>query len=547
MPRSTLESGTLPRKGTMEPSSARLVVSDWVKCSVAPGMAFNISAASSPSSTMRLCQRNLIASSLLARAGWARRMPRLTAAAMVVSASAVLRSWITFSNSAMRASRAVTCASPCGIHACAPCSSDFNFGPPGAINCFQKTKQTVNRASCLKIGFKNVQAYKVWHGANGWLDSCPCSAAALGPPGTRYLAVQVSLDVYDYAFNETRCIGCCDAGDNPVIIDTYDRQHDVFTSQVVIGRTNGQATVTQVSQERSEIQQEGSNPCTDPSYLSCSSPYGNCATPGFTWGYYSIVQLTAACDPRYVGLVNTIVNACPQNFSHHINSSGDPTPPFGISSIWGNPGVLTVSVSETVIQVNYQDDTFASGGTGIVAAITITLSSPYAGSDCVNDCIALLGEWNLTDDLVYPWRSDTMVNLAPLVTYDESNRGDPLSWIISPAGVYGGGTGALLGAPTPCNAAQGCCDLYWNPTHPNYSYGIIDDEGDMGWILGSYGAYSPPWCPQPTPPNSAPYPACVQFQRRPKPRQSLQTQHRWRTQCRPPIHRPANPSQPKTW
>lgn len=391
-----------------------------------------------------------------------------------------------------------TCASPCGIHSCAPCSSDFNFGPPGAINCFQKTKQTVNRASCLKIGFKNVQAFKVWHGANGWLDSCPCSAAALAPPATRYLQVQAQLDVYDYAFNDTRCIGCCDEGDTPVIIDTYYRQHDAFSSQVVIGRTNGQATVTQVSQETQEAALEGSNPCTDSDFLSCSSPSGNCPVSPFTWGYYTYVRLVDVCDPRYIGLVNTIVNACPQNFSHHINSSGDPTAPFGISSIWGNPGVLTVSVSETVIQLNYQDDTIASGGTGIVAAITITLSSPYAGSDCVNDCIFLLAQWNLTDDLVYPFRTDTMVNLAPLVTYDESNRGDPLSAIISPPGTYGGGTGTLLGAPTPCNAAQGCCDLYWNPTHPNYSYGIIDDEGDMGWILGSYGAYSPPWCPQAT-------------------------------------------------
>jgi len=52
---------------------------------------------------------------------------------------------------------------------------------------------------------------------------------------------------------------------------------------------------------------------------------------------------------------------------------------------------------------------------------TITLSNPYTANDAYQDAKALLDAnyWNLDDDIVYPWRGDGFLNIAPMLTYAE--------------------------------------------------------------------------------------------------------------------------------
>src|SRR6185369_7730985 len=40
-------------------------------------------------------------------------------------------------------------------------------------NIYEQTESTVDLSECRKIGFKNVQARKVWHGRFGWMSSDP--------------------------------------------------------------------------------------------------------------------------------------------------------------------------------------------------------------------------------------------------------------------------------------------------------------------------------------------------------------------------------------
>ena len=48
-----------------------------------------------------------------------------------------------------------------------------------------------------------------------------------------------------------------------------------------------------------------------------------------------------------------------------------------------------------------------------------TLSSVYTSSQCYSDLVGLLNQWSLSDDTKYPWRTDSLVSLAPMVRYDE--------------------------------------------------------------------------------------------------------------------------------
>lgn len=96
----------------------------------------------------------------------------------------------------------------------------------------------------------------------------------------------------------------------------------------------------------------------------------------------------------------------------------------------------TILVTATSFQYNstanvygdnqtYQGNIEAVGSTPvevIVISVNGTLSDPYFASDLYNDVCGtggLLDQWDLTNDEVYPWRTDTRVGVAPLVVRDE--------------------------------------------------------------------------------------------------------------------------------
>ena len=86
-------------------------------------------------------------------------------------------------------------------------------------------------------------------------------------------------------------------------------------------------------------------------------------------------------------------------------------------------GVAFIASSSTSLTRNI----FSLGGTlwgtftdtsSFSYSTTTTLGGSHAYSDVVADAVALAGQWDLSDDAVYPWRLDGQTWLNPLVTRD---------------------------------------------------------------------------------------------------------------------------------
>lgn len=91
-------------------------------------------------------------------------------------------------------------------------------------------------------------------------------------------------------------------------------------------------------------------------------------------------------------------------------------------------------------------------GYEFVYAKTINLTEAISFDQVQSDCVALLAEWNLLDDAVYPWRQDAQTWNVPLVTRDAGANEPTLSFATNEECQYFSDsifTGALRGAPNP--------------------------------------------------------------------------------------------------
>lgn len=74
------------------------------------------------------------------------------------------------------------------------------------------------------------------------------------------------------------------------------------------------------------------------------------------------------------------------------------------------------SVTYSYLSQNYADSTWT---TAVEFSMSINLSNPINASDVLSDINTLLDEWDLTNDITYPWRNDGTTSLAPLVIRNE--------------------------------------------------------------------------------------------------------------------------------
>jgi len=52
--------------------------------------------------------------------------------------------------------------------------------------------------------------------------------------------------------------------------------------------------------------------------------------------------------------------------------------------------------------------------------VHLTLADPYTAEEVIEDVYTLLAEWDLSDDLIYPWREDNFTTIAPFVTRNQN-------------------------------------------------------------------------------------------------------------------------------
>ena len=139
----------------------------------------------------------------------------------------------------------------------------------------------------------------------------------------------------------------------------------------------------------------------------------------------------------------------------------------------------------------------------------LNLSTPYKSEDVIEDINGLLSKWNLADDIVYPWRQDNFLTVAPLVSYNEVDHPvSPLQFVNIPGlipvtespgrSIYISSTnikyfdsnsllfynGEVLGEPLPAGY-----NSYYDYRHITWRC-CIGDDGDEVPYPYKYGAWS---------------------------------------------------------
>jgi len=126
-------------------------------------------------------------------------------------------------------------------------------------------------------------------------------------------------------------------------------------------------------------------------------------------------------------------------------------------------------------------------------SFSAALGGDYTSAQAQDDALAMLNHWDMTDDLVYPWRTDGNCSVAPLVIVKEANN-QPVSGYCdtepnaASLAIY---DGSIYGVPLP---VKGVYDKGWFDWREDKQIFTDDGSGDYR-LCYRYGSYAPSYLP----------------------------------------------------
>jgi len=311
-------------------------------------------------------------------------------------------------------------------------------------NCYLKVDEFLDQSTCYKFGFKNVQARKAWHGALPYnspvrgdspeWDSdhqCECISGRgpeqMSPPTTKYLTETLHAEI-------TR-----EHVDDPAIVDAQY----ICDATCTVGQHTGKKTHT--CSDCAIVGGEEAPPSELP--VGFTSIIGN--VRGFNLRNI-VTQLYCDWVSVVVGISDVVITPTADGIDWELLGdgsigSGDTVGSMTVSGgdfhyeqtktvVAGDMSVhevesheIDLSIADTTLTYHELLKDFTSDDTPPVyearhytVDITYTLSDEYTTADVYSELVGLLDQWDLTDDLLYPWRVDPFPSVAPLVTYDEN-------------------------------------------------------------------------------------------------------------------------------
>lgn len=333
---------------------------------------------------------------------------------------------------------------------------------------------TISLAVCDKRGWKGVQAKRQWHGRFGFIngqDGCANTGCLSGgtfvgwraydsaPDQNKYLTDSYTIGMQtSYQIQKTYN----DSAGNPHTITNTWSLNYIYNGVMTVHPDSGLRTLTGyavVTQQSWHVSGDsflisiGRVP--DPSDIVAISMDYDPTASGFTQIYFSESDINNR--PSTIGYIDYIegFNACGgqlvytgsnelalTDFNSYVASnpgfvdaaylqaffaatflSVPGTAPASFTNTISNTVTLTdgfqeIDFSATSVTpspapgANVETFSFSLQNTHVLAD-TNQASSVYA------DVVSLLGQWDLTDDLQYPWRTDSMQSAAPLMTRNE--------------------------------------------------------------------------------------------------------------------------------
>lgn len=338
------------------------------------------------------------------------------------------------------------CAPGHETHGKEPCGglplSEFKAcgGTKIGANCFESSGGLIrNQALCQKVGFKNVQAWKSWHGRFGYTSNDPA--------------------------------GCLDRDGDPVADAStpgqtkYVRERRELTGTMKkIGGPGGWWEYA-ISWVREYLVDKESGIITEIARQDTWTPTNGGDLPMAL--VHNWLQIDCTCGLFSFSGLN-------QDLAY--DPAEPEGPPYNPSYLLtdrssGLAGWLVTDrdISNTSAYYKIERQVSVHGDWAWYGSleVTYTLSDEFTGED-LNDYVkALLAHWDMADDITYPWRRDTYTTVAPVVTHREvPNPVSPSSavtaWGADPyvdpftydADTGEGYDGAVLGAPLTATLGQ---------------------------------------------------------------------------------------------
>ncbi len=341
--------------------------------------------------------------------------------------------------------------------------------------------ETVNLATCRKIGFKNVIARKAWHGRYGFTtqtdqcctptdDDCCSHPESDSPPTTKYRTLSWS-------------------------ITATVRNHSGAASSTTVTTLSGSCTVDRYSGVVSYsdiIAKAVENLDTGGETDVCTTNL--CTLENDCFG-------TIDADSLANALLSAVNAFCVNPVSQSFDGSGTPNDDIiAATGAYAN-GTLVWTADETSYSRVFTDVNSGDDSTDWMDySISATLSDPYTSDDLNDDLDDLLAEWHLDNDTQLPWRTDLNCTSGPLVTWLEYGPNIPTSSFCATADTSSvatalaayGVTSKLLGAPNPAGY-----DQYFDFRHITWQQ-VADETCPDCWRPMLYGASAPPWAPYAT-------------------------------------------------
>lgn len=369
------------------------------------------------------------------------------------------------------------------------------------FNCYtEEVGVAIDRSVCRKIGFKNVQAQKTWHGRFGYeshdlsggqqddsygFEGAPCSGQNIeyeqtSPDSTKYLNEVVACVFNDVTAGKTATAQCT----------------------VSINRYSGVATATPTISGDNVVRDNAAN---------LVGVHGN-SRKDDAWGF-ALALLTSAigAGSTYTGLSHVGTNFFVQiqdpangNFIYldvTINfATGNATINWYDDDSSIPPaypeGTMTWTFTNTAFTIDYNVVAAGTGGHGHYT-VTGALSSAYTAANAWADTVAASAQWDIDDDEMYPWRTDEYCGAAPLCSYSEPSTATTPSTFMG-VSLDGGFNvipitdpnallfnGALGGAPNGLPGAPGHFDF-----HHKTIRACCGDGDTIGLYNYAYGATS---------------------------------------------------------
>lgn len=298
------------------------------------------------------------------------------------------------------------------------------------VNCYAAAAgESGDVALCQKVGFKAVQARKTWHGRYGFTsndpDGCVLDETGLqiseSPDQTRYLVLAVSL------------VGTCNF--DPAHAGNTWAEHQLnWARTYTVDKHTG--IITESGKSDSFVMGDHGE----------GAPEGGYSMP-FATNFLAMV-------------INCGLLGGSGQYASNWNAAL-PVVNILLESNLTARSITATSATFTITTPNLTSTWY------IDVDFTATLSSPYYGSRAAAEAVsadpdeslegevhALLAEWDLTNDKIYPWRRDKYTTVNPLVSYDELQSAaspdghttdwDAAAWTDPNAGLY---SGDVLGKP----------------------------------------------------------------------------------------------------